>query len=64
MYIYVRVNISIYIFFSNLFWETQRNKKNVVQPTKFGVKPAREVPYVHVSHCNCPGKMHDIYTQI
>ena len=57
MYIYV------YIFFPYIFSETQRNKKNAVQTTKFGVVPLRKVPYVHVSHCHYSRKLNDIYTQ-
>ena len=52
--------ISIFFFIYSLkHW---RKMKNAVKTTNFGVVPARKVPYVHVSHGNCNGKMTDIFT--
>ena len=62
IYIFVCVYIRLqYIFFPYIFSETQRNKKNAVQTTKFGVVPPRKVPYVHVSHGHYSRKLNDIY---
>ena len=52
----------ISIFITYIFLETSRKMKNAVKTTKFRVVPPRKVPYVHVSHGNCDGKMNDIYT--
>ena len=51
----------ISIFIPYIFLETRRKMKNAVK-TKFRVVPPRKVPYVHVSHGNCNGKMTDIFT--
>ena len=59
---YMFVYMYIYIFFPYIFLETHRKKKNAAKTTKFGVVPSRKVPYVHVSHGNCAGKMHNIFT--
>ena len=52
----------ISIFIPYIFLETRRKMKNAVKTTKFRVVPPRKVPYVHVSHGNCNGKMTDIFT--
>ena len=52
----------ISIFIPYIFLETRRKMKNAVKTTKFRVVPPRKVPYVHVLHGNCDGKMNDIYT--
>ena len=59
MYVCLDVHFHIFLY---IFLETRRKMKNAVKTTNFGVVPARKVPYVHVSHGNCNGKMTDIFT--